>query len=126
MKDVEQVGTEIISAAICVHSHLGPGLLESVYQRCLRYELETRGMKVLCEAPLPVRYREISIDVGYRIDMVVEDCVLVENKAVERLAPVHEAQLLTYLRQTGFQLGYLLNWNVVLLKQGIKRMVNRL
>lgn len=126
MKNLEEIGSTILGAAINVHSHLGPGLLESAYQRCLCYELQSKGLEVLCEAPLPLRYREMCIDVGYRIDMLVEDCIIIENKCVEKIAPVHEAQLLTYLRLQGCRLGYLLNWNVVLMKDGIKRMVNHL
>jgi len=126
MKKLEEIGSKILCAAINVHSHLGPGLLESVYQKCLRYELELLGMKVLCEVPLPIKYKEVCIDVGYRMDMMVEDCVLVENKTVEKISPVHEAQLLTYLRMQEYSLGYVLNWNVVLMKHGIKRMVNKL
>ena len=126
MKNLEEIGSKILCAAINVHSHLGPGLLESVYQKCLRYELELLGMKVLCEVPLPIKYKEVCIDVGYRMDMMVEDCVLVENKTVEKISPVHQAQLLTYLRMQEYSLGYVLNWNVVLMKHGIKRMVNKL
>ena len=124
MKDLEEIAAIIVGSAINVHSHLGPGLLESAYQKCLCHELQCHGLEVFCEVPLPIRYRGISIDVGYRMDMVVEGRVLIENKTVDKVIPVHEAQLLTYLRLNGFQLGYLLNWNVVLMKQGIKRMVN--
>ena len=126
MRDLEEIGSMIICAAINVHSHLGPGLLESAYQKCLCYELQNQGLKVLCEVPLPIKYRGVSIEVGYRQDMIVEDRVLVENKTVDKVNPVHEAQLLTYLRLNKYQLGYLLNWNVALMKHGIKRMVNRL
>ena len=125
MNSPDEVGSIIIGAAITVHSHLGPGLLESAYQKCLRYELEGRGLSVACEVPLPLKYRGLSMDIGYRLDMIVEGSVVIENKCVDRFAPVHEAQLLTYLRMSGIQLGYLLNWNVPLLKNGIKRMVTR-
>lgn len=125
MSSPDEVGSIIIGAAITVHSHLGPGLLESAYQKCLRYELESRGLSVACEVPLPLKYRGLSMDIGYRLDMIVEGSVVIENKCVDRFAPVHEAQLLTYLRMSGIQLGYLLNWNVPLLKNGIKRMVTR-
>jgi len=126
MRDLEEIGSMILGAAINVHSHLGPGLLEPAYQKCLCYELQKQGLKVRCEVPLPIIYQGVSIEVGYRLDMIVEDCVLVENKAVDKVTPVHEAQLLTYLRLNEYQLGYLLNWNVALMKHGIKRMVNRL
>jgi len=122
--DVEQVAQQIVDAAIKVHRALGPGLLESAYQACMAYELRKRGLRVECELQLPVVYDGVQIDVGYRIDMLVEDSVIVENKAVEKLLPVHQAQLLSYLKLRGCHLGFLLNWNVPLMKQGIKRMVN--
>jgi len=124
MENLEEIGFVIIGAAINVHCHLGPGLLESAYQKCLCYELQDHGFQVACEAPLPLTYRELSLDVGYRVDLIVGGCVLVENKCVEKILPVHEAQLLTYLRLSGIRLGYLLNWNVPLMKDGIKRMMN--
>jgi GxxExxY protein len=124
--DIEGVGREVVDAAIKVHRSLGPGLLESAYQACLAYELRKRGLRVTCEVLLPVLYDGQQIDAGYRIDMLVEERVIVENKAVERLLPIHQAQLLTYLKLRDCRLGYLLNWNVPLMKQGIKRMVNRL
>jgi GxxExxY protein len=124
--DIEQVGRNIVDAAIKVHRALGPGLLESAYQKCLAYELDKRGLRVECEVVLPVIYDNQRIDAGYRIDMLVENCFVVENKTVERLLPVHQAQLLTYLKLRDCQLGFLLNWNVPLMKQGIKRMVNNL
>jgi GxxExxY protein len=124
--DIEAVGRQIVDASIKVHRALGPGLLESAYQHCLAYELSKRGLRVECEVQLPVVYDGVQIDAGYRLDMLVEGSVIVENKAVERLLPVHEAQLLTYLKLHDRRLGYLLNWNVPLMKQGIKRMVNRL
>jgi GxxExxY protein len=123
---IEKVGRNIVDAAIKVHRALGPGLLESAYQKCLAYELDKRGLRVECEVVLPVVYDDQRIDAGYRIDMLVEDVVIVENKTVERLLPVHEAQLLTYLKLRDCRLGFLLNWNVPLMKQGIKRMVNNL
>jgi len=126
MKDIEEIGRNIVHSAIKVHKALGPGLLESVYQRCLAYELEKVGLTAACELPMPVRYDEVSIDMGFRIDMIVQDLVIIENKTVEKLMPIHEAQLLTYLKLTNLKLGFLLNWNVSLMKQGIKRMVNNL
>ena len=126
MTDIESTARQIVHAAIKVHKALGPGLLESVYQKCLTYELEKTGLKVQCEVPLPVQYEDIKIDAGFRADMIIEDSVIIENKTVDQLAPIHEAQLLTYLKITGMNLGFLLNWKVTLMKDGIKRMVNEL
>ena len=120
---MEATARHIVNAAIKVHKALGPGLLESVYQKCLAYELEKLGLKVACELPLPVKYEDIVIDTGFRIDMLVNDCVIIENKTVETLLPIHHAQLLTYLKLSNLKLGFLLNWNVVLMKDGIKRMI---
>jgi GxxExxY protein len=124
--DIEEVAKQIVDAAIKVHRALGPGLLESAYQRCLAYELRKRGMAVETEIELPIRYEGIEIDAGYRIDMRVNGCVIIENKTVHSILPLHQAQLLTYLKLSGLKLGFLLNWNVVLMKSGIKRMVNGL
>ncbi|MBN1584091.1 MAG: GxxExxY protein [Anaerolineae bacterium] len=124
--DIEQVAHQIVDASIKVHRALGPGLLESAYQVCLTHELRTRGLQVACEVLLPVVYDGVKIDAGYRVDMLIEDCVIVENKAVKKLLPIHEAQLLTYLKLRDCRLGFLLNWNVTLMKNGIKRMVNQL
>ena len=124
--EIEQVARQIVHSAIKVHKALGPGLLESVYQKCLAYELEKEGLGVRCEVPLPVQYEDIKIDAGFRADMIIEDSVIIENKTVDQIAPIHEAQLLTYLKITGISLGFLLNWKVVLMKDGIKRMVNNL
>jgi GxxExxY protein len=117
------VATVIVDAAIKVHRVLGPGLLESAYQLCFAYELQRRGLKVNCEVPTPIIYEDIRIDTGYRVDMIVEDCVIVENKTVDLISPIHEAQLLTYLKLRDCHLGFILNWNVKLMKNGIKRMV---
>ena len=124
--EIETVAKEIVDAAIKVHRALGPGLLESAYQHCLVYELRKRGLKVESEIVLPIVYDGQQIDAGYRMDLLVEGCVIVENKAVEKLLPLHEAQLLTYLKLANRKLGFLLNWNVALMKYGIKRMVNNL
>ena len=124
--EIEKIGRIIVNSAIKVHKALGPGLLESVYQKCLVYELEKEGMGVRCEVPLPVQYEDIKIDAGFRADMIIEDSVIIENKTVDQIAPIHEAQLLTYLKITGINLGFLLNWKVTLMKDGIKRMVNNL
>ena len=125
-KNIEDVATIIVDTAIKVHKTLGPGLLESAYQKCHAHEIRNRGLKVELEVIVPINYESESIDAGYRIDTLVEGIVAIENKAVERVLPLHEAQLLTYLRLKNLRLGFLLNWNVVLMKQGIKRMVNRL
>ncbi|HSZ59865.1 MAG TPA: GxxExxY protein [Tepidisphaeraceae bacterium] len=126
MRDINQISAEIIDAAIKVHSALGPGLLESAYEGCLLHELRKRGLKVLPQVVLPVVYDGVKIDVGYRIDLLIEDCVMVELKSIEKLAPIHEAQLLTYLKLSGIKVGLLINFNVLHLKDGLKRMVNKL
>jgi GxxExxY protein len=125
-REIQDAGTCIVECATEVHRALGPGLLESAYQACLAHDLRTAGLDVRCEVSLPVTYKDIAIDAGYRMDMVVAKCVVVENKCVESLLPIHLAQLLTYLRLGDFRLGYLLNWNVPLMKKGIKRVVNNL
>ena len=122
--DIEVIATQIVDAAIKIHRELGPGLLESAYQACLAYELRRRGLTVNCEVLVPIVYDGQKIDAGYRIDMLVENCVIIENKTVDNLIPLHEAQLLTYLKLKGFRLGFLLNWNVRRMKDGIKRMVH--
>lgn len=124
--DIEEVGNRIIGAGIRVHSALGPGLLESAYQKCLAFELSKSGFKVECEILLPVVYREVRIDAGYRIDMLVDNRIIIENKTVETLLPIHEAQLLTYLKMKECKLGFLLNWNVPVFTKGIRRIVNNL
>jgi GxxExxY protein len=124
--DIETIGKNIVHCAIKVHSILGPGLLESTYQKCLAYELEQLGHKVECELLLPLRYGPVNIDAGYRLDMLIDDSVIIENKTVDAIQPINEAQLLTYLKMKKLRLGYLLNWNVPLMKHGIKRMANNL
>ena len=119
----ERVASAIIDAAISVHRALGPGLLESAYETCLAHELEMRGHSVIRQMALPVVYQTIKLEAGYRIDLMVDGGVIVEVKSVDALAPIHEAQLLTYLRLSGRRLGFLINFNVVLLKQGVKRMI---
>ena len=117
-------GTEaIIGASIDVHRELGPGLLESTYEACLAYELVQRGLKVERQKPLPVVYKGLKLDVGYRVDLLVEDRVIVELKAVDRLEPIHEAQLLSYLRLSGCKVGLLINFNVRVLRDGLKRLI---
>jgi len=112
---------QIIGAAIEVHRQLGPGLLESAYETCLAYELSQRGLHVVRQKSLPIVYKNIKLDQGYRIDLLVEDLVIVELKVVEALTEVHEAQLLSYLKFSGCPVGLLINFNVMLLKDGIKR-----
>lgn len=124
--NVEEIAKKIVEAALRVHSALGPGLLESAYQKCMEYELRKDGLKVECEVLLPITYEKIQIDAGYRIDMMVNDSIIIENKTAEKLLPIHEAQLLTYLKMKNCKLGFLLNWNVSRMKYGIKRMVNNL
>ena len=119
----EELTGKIIDAAICVHRELGPGLLESAYQGCLHYELQKRGLRVRKEVELPVVYDGHYIDVGYRIDLLVEERVIIEVKAVERMLPIFEAQLLTYLRLSGKRVGLLMNFNTKLLKDGLIRRV---
>lgn len=120
----EQIGKLIIAEAIKVHSALGCGLLESAYEVCLAYELEKHGLNVKRQTMLPITYDAMKLDAGYRLDLLVNDSVIVELKAVEKLIPVHTAQLLSYLKLSGCKLGYLLNFNVVHMKDGIKRLVN--
>lgn len=126
MTDIEEAAKTIVHSSIKIHRALGPGLLESVYQKCLVYELKKARLKVRCEVPLPVRYENVKIESGFRVDMLVEDKIILENKTVKTIAPIHEAQLLTYLKMAKIRLGFLLNWNSVLMKDGIKRMVNNL
>ena len=114
---------EIIGAAIEVHRHLGPGLLESVYQQCLAKELELRKIPFRYEWPLPLDYKGLRMKCGYRLDILVADLVVVEAKSIEAIAPVHEAQLLTYMRLGGWKVGLLINFNVLVLKNGIRRKV---
>jgi GxxExxY protein len=115
--------TAILAAAYKVHSRLGPGLLESAYKACLIHELIATGLSVESEKPLPVTYEGVHVGLGYRVDLIVDDVVVVEVKAVETLLPVHEAQLLSYLRLSGKRVGLLINFNVAHLKEGIRRRI---
>ena len=121
-----EIGTLTLDAAFEVHKTLGPGLLESSYEHCLAYELIQKGLQVSIQKPLPLIYKETRLECGYRIDLLIENKVLVEVKAVEAINDIHLAQVLTYLKLTNCRLGYLLNFNVVQLKSGIKRVVNNL
>ena len=124
--EFDPISTQVLKAAMHVHSVLGPGLFEEVYKVCLRHELEKAGLKTLAEVGLPVTYDNTTLDVGYRIDLLVEDLLIVELKSVEQLAPVHKAQLLTYLKLANREVGLLLNFNTAHLRQGIVRVVNPL
>ncbi|MEM8495079.1 MAG: GxxExxY protein [Planctomycetota bacterium] len=113
----------ILGEAIEVHRELGPGLLESTYEACLAYELHARSLKVQSQIALPVRYRDQQLDAGYRVDLLVENQVVIELKSVDRVQPIHEAQLMTYLRLSGFKTGLLINFNVTRLMDGVTRRV---
>ena len=119
----DELSHEIIGAAIEVHRGLGPGLLESAYRTCLAHELKQRGIAFETEKPVPVRYKGVDLDAGYRIDLLVEKKVVVEVKSVEALAAIHEAQLMTYLRLGGYRLGMLMNFNTLAMRKGIRRIV---
>ena len=121
--EINQITRSVIGAAIEVHRQLGPGLLESSYRECLCRELLLRGIPFEREKPLPLEYKGIHLGCGYRLDLVVDESVVVEIKAIEALAPIHEAQLLTYLRIGGWRLGLLINFNVAVLKNGIRRRI---
>jgi GxxExxY protein len=121
-----EIGDAIIAFAMKVHSTVGPGLLESAYETCLLYELEKHGLPVRRQASIPIRYEDLTIDNGYRVDLLVGDRVVVELKAIEAILPVHRGQLLSYLRLGGFKLGYLLNSHVARMRDGIVRMANGL
>ena len=119
-----EIATIVIGCAIEVHRHLGPGLLESAYQECLLYELKNKGIKAESEVPMPIIYKELSINHGYRMDILVEDKLVIELKTVECFTDVHLAQTLTYLRLGKYKLGLLINFKVTSLKQGIRRVIN--
>lgn len=119
--EINQITERVIGCAIEVHKRLGPGLLESAYEECLSYELMSAGLAIERQVPVPVVYKEIKLECGYRIDILVERTVLIELKAIEAFAPVHEAQILTYMKFAKKSIGLLINFNVTLLKDGIKR-----
>jgi GxxExxY protein len=121
--EIESVAKTIVDAALKVHRALGPGLLESVYELCLAHELRCRGIQLESQVQLPITYEGITIDAGLRLDLIVAGRVIVEVKAVEKLNPIHDAQLLTYLRLTRLKLGLLINFNVPLVRDGIKRII---
>lgn len=123
-EEIDSLSNKIIGAAIEVHRLLGPGLLESAYEECLSRELELRGIKVQRQVILPIEYKGIKIESAYRLDLLVEDRIIIELKSVAAIEPIHESQLLTYLKLTKLWLGLVINFNVPLLKDGIKRIVN--
>ena len=123
-EEMNRITEAVIQAAMEVHRALGPGLLESAYEACLAFELAQRGLKVEQQKPLPVVYKEVRLDCGYRLDLLVEEKVIVEIKAIDQLLPVHYAQLLSYLKLSGCRVGLLINFNVKVLKNGIHRLVN--
>lgn len=126
MDKLEASGKEVVDAAMAVHRALGPGLLESAYEQCLAYELAERGLGVERQKELPLIYRGRRMENGYRVDLLVEGQVVVELKSVERLEPIHEAQLISYLKLSGLHLGFLINFNTRLLRGGLRRIVHNL
>ena len=126
MKDLNSISGTIVDAAFHIHSALGPGLLESVYEVVLAHELEKRGLKVERQVPVPIVFDGIRFDEGFRADLIVDGCIIVELKSVEQLAPVHSKQPLTYLRLLDYRLGLLINFGAPVIKDGIRRIVNNL
>lgn len=124
MAEMNELSGRIIGAAIEVHRALGPGLLESAYEECLCYELSSRKIRVQRQKPLPLVYKNVKLDCGYRLDIVVENEIILELKACDYIEEIHKAQLLTYLKVSGIKLGFLLNFNVPVMREGIVRMVN--
>lgn len=122
----EEIGRFVVDASMKVHTALGPGLLETIYEACLAHELEKRGLEVKRQVALPIVYDDLRLDNAFRIDLLIDDKVVVELKAIDNLLPIHTAQLLSYLKLGKYKLGFLLNFNVVHMKDGIKRMVNGL
>ena len=121
--EFDELSNKVIGCAIEVHRNLGPGLLESTYEQCLAHELKIEGMPFKLQYPLPVEYKGIKLDCGYRIDLLVANSLIVELKSVENVLPIHQAQLLTYMKLSGIKIGLLMNFNVKYMKNGIKRMV---
>ena len=124
--DINQLSSKIIGAAIEVHNSLGPGLLESAYEKCLCHELKLRGLSFENQKPLALSFKGEKLDCGYRLDIVVEKAIIVEMKSCEKIEPIHKAQLLTYLKLSGLSLGLVLNFNVPMMRDGITRIVNNL
>ncbi len=121
--EADRLGRVIVDAGLKVHRALGPGLLESAYEYCLAHELKARGLLVRRQVGLPITYEGQTLDVGYRLDLLINDCVVIEVKAVETLIRLHEAQMLTYLRLSGHRLGYLMNFNVQMFRTGVRRLI---
>jgi GxxExxY protein len=119
----DKLSNRVIGCAIEVHKNLGPGLLESTYEQCLAYEMKRSKIQFKLQQPLPVEYKSVKLDCGYRIDMLVENKIIVELKSVDNILPIHQAQLLTYMKLSGIRIGLLMNFNVKYMKAGIKRMV---
>ena len=124
MNEMDRIASQIVDAAFTVHKNLGPGLLESAYESCMEYELKKRGFHVARQIAQPLNYDGNIIEVGYRLDLLVEDSIIIELKAVEQLLPIHKAQLITYLKLSEKSLGFLINFNVPLIKNGIHRFAN--
>ena len=124
MDDLNELTGSIIGAAIEVHRNLGPGLLESAYESCLLWELRKKDLKVETQVPVPIRYKGIQLDAAYRIDLLVQDKIIVEMKAIDKIQPIHTAQVLTYLKMTNLKMALILNFNVELMRSGIKRIIN--
>ena len=124
--DFELLAREIVDTAIRVHTRLGPGMLESAYESCIEYELGKRSLTVKKQVPVPLRYDDLVLDMGFRLDLIVENAVVIELKSVQQLLPIHIAQLVSYLRAGDYRLGFLLNFNTVHMRDGIRRVVNRL
>jgi GxxExxY protein len=122
-RDPNEITRAVIGAAITVHRELGPGLLESAYEACLAYQISDIGFRVERQKAVPLKYREVFLDCGYRVDLLVEEKVIIEVKAVEKLEKIHEAQLMSYLKLTGCRVGLLINFNVRVLKSGLRRIV---
>jgi GxxExxY protein len=121
--EFDQLSNKILGCAIEVHKRLGPGLLETTYEKCLEYELIVAGISCVLQSALPIVYKEVELDCSYRIDILVENEIIVELKSIEKLLPIHQAQLLTYMKLSNKKIGILINFNEVILKNGIKRMV---
>ena len=119
----EKLTEPVIQAAIEVHKNLGPGLLESTYEQCLAHELQLKGIHFKSQLPLPVEYKGIQLDTGYRIDLLIEDSLIIELKSVEKILPIHEAQILTYIKLAKVKIGLLINFNVLKVKEGIRRFI---
>ncbi len=124
MKTIDEIASVVVDASFKVHQELGPGLLESAYEACLAHELTKRGLIVEKQKPQPVFYDGITIDVGYRMDLLVNDCIVIELKAVDKIVPIHQAQLMTYLKLSNKTLGFLINFNTTYFKSSIKRIAN--